>query len=65
LYISIVSQIVVPLGICFVIRHTAELDPIDIWIAILVGHATRCVLSVLRFNQGMWRHIAVELEEER
>jgi putative MATE family efflux protein len=65
LYISIVSQIVVPLGICFVIRQTATLDPIDIWIAILVGHATRCVLSVLRFNQGLWRHIAVELEEER
>jgi putative MATE family efflux protein len=65
LYISIVSQIVVPLGICFVIQRTATLDPIDIWIAILIGHATRCVLSVLRFNQGMWRHIAVDLEEER
>jgi putative MATE family efflux protein len=65
LYISIVSQIVVPLGICFVIQQTGTLDPIDIWIAILVGHATRCVLSVLRFNQGMWRHIAVDLEEER
>ena len=65
LYISIVSQIVVPLGICFVIQRTATLDPIDIWIAILVGHATRCVLSVLRFNQGMWRHIAVDLEEEK
>ena len=65
LYISIVSQIVVPLGICFAIQRIATLDPIDIWIAILIGHATRCVLSVLRFNQGMWRHIAVELEEER
>ena len=65
LYISIVSQIVVPLGICFVIQQAATLDPIDIWIAILVGHATRCVLSVLRFNQGRWRHIAVDLEEER
>jgi putative MATE family efflux protein len=65
LYISVVSQIVVPLGICFVIQRTATLDPIDIWIAILVGHATRCVLSVLRFNQGMWRHIAVNLEEEK
>ncbi len=65
LYISVVSQIVVPLGICFVIQRTATLDPIDIWIAILVGHATRCVLSVLRFNQGMWRHIAVDLEEEK
>ena len=63
--ISIVSQIVVPLGICFVIQRTATLDPIDIWIAILIGHATRCVLSVLRFNQGKWRHIAVDLEEER
>ena len=65
LYISIVSQIVVPLGICLVIQQVATLDPIDIWVAILIGHATRCVLSVVRFNQGMWRHIAVELEEER
>jgi putative MATE family efflux protein len=65
LYISVVSQIVVPLGICFVIQRTATLDPIDIWIAILVGHSTRCVLSVLRFNQGQWRHIAVDLEQEK
>ena len=65
LYISIVSQIVVPLGICFVIQQTSTLDPIEIWVAILVGHATRCVLSVLRFNQGMWRHIAVDLEDDR
>jgi putative MATE family efflux protein len=59
LYISIVSQIVVPLGICFVVQRTSRLDPIDIWIAILVGHATRCGLSVWRFNQGKWRNIAV------
>jgi Na+-driven multidrug efflux pump len=61
LYISIVSQIIVPLGICFVIQRTSQLDPIDIWIAILVGHATRCLLSVLRFNQGKWRGIAVDI----
>jgi putative MATE family efflux protein len=60
LYISIISQIIMPLGICFVIKQTGTLDPIDIWIAILVGHATRCVLSVLRFNQGKWRQIKVE-----
>jgi putative MATE family efflux protein len=65
LYISIVSQIIVPLGICFVIKHTATLDPIDIWIAILVGHATRCGLSVWRFNQGKWRDIAVPVHERR
>ncbi len=61
LYISIVSQIIVPLGICFVIQQTGTLDPIDIWIAILVGHTTRCALSVLRFNQGRWRGIAVDI----
>jgi Na+-driven multidrug efflux pump len=62
LYISIVSQIAVPLGICYVIQRTGTLDPIDIWIAILVGHATRCLLSVIRFNQGGWRGIAVDIE---
>jgi Na+-driven multidrug efflux pump len=50
---------VVPLGICFVVKQVSTLDPIDIWIAIFVGHATRCALSVLRFNQGRWRNIAV------
>jgi Na+-driven multidrug efflux pump len=59
LYISIVSQIVVPLGICFVVQQVSTLDPIDIWLAILAGHATRCALSMLRFNQGNWRNIAV------
>ena len=61
LYISIVSQIVVPLGICYVIQQTGTLDPIDIWVAILVGHAIRCALSVLRFNQGKWRGIVVDI----
>lgn len=61
LYISIVSQIVVPLGICTVIQRTGTLQPLHIWIAILLGHLTRCVLSVLRFNQGEWRGIAVDI----
>jgi MATE family, multidrug efflux pump len=61
LYISIISQIVVPLGICFVIQRAGTLQPIHIWVAILVGHATRCALSVLRFNQGRWRTIAVDI----
>ncbi|HEU4473721.1 MAG TPA: MATE family efflux transporter [Gemmatimonadales bacterium] len=63
LYISIVSQVVVPLGICFVIQRVGTLDPIDVWVAILLGHATRCVLSVVRFNQGKWRSIAVDIDE--
>ncbi len=60
LYISIISQMIVPLGICFVIKETGTLDPIDIWLAIFAGHATRCLLSVIRFRQGKWRTIAVE-----
>ena len=62
LYISIASQIVVPLSICFILQQLGTLDAIDIWIAILVGHATRCALSVMRFNQGKWRKIAVDIE---
>lgn len=62
LYISIISQIVVPLGICLVLQRLGRLEAIDIWIAILVGHLTRCVLSVARFNQGSWRQIAVDIK---
>ena len=61
LYISMISQILVPLGICFFIRQTGKLDAIDIWLAILAGHVTRCVLSVLRFRQGKWRTITVSI----
>lgn len=62
MYISVISQVIVPLGICFIVQQTSTLDPIDIWLAILAGHFTRCTLSVLRFNQGRWRTIAVEIE---
>src|SRR5256885_1015021 len=62
LYISIVSQIVVPLGLCALFQATRGLRPADIWTAILLGHITRCALSVLRFRQGKWRSIRVEVE---
>ncbi|HEX2722493.1 MAG TPA: MATE family efflux transporter, partial [Gemmatimonadaceae bacterium] len=65
LYISIISQIVVPLGICFIIKETGTLQPIHIWIAILVGHAARCALSVTRFNQQNWRNIRVDIGATR
>jgi putative MATE family efflux protein len=65
LYISIVSQIVVPLGLCALLQATRGLRPVDIWTAILLGHMTRCALSVLRFRQGKWRNIRVEMEPAR
>ena len=57
LVISIVSQIVVPLGLCAWLQATRGLTPVDVWTAILLGHVTRCALSVLRFRQGAWRRI--------
>jgi MATE family, multidrug efflux pump len=60
LYISLVSQVALPLSLCAVLQATRGLHPADIWLAILLGHATRCALSVLRFRQGKWRGIRVE-----
>jgi putative MATE family efflux protein len=62
LYISVISQIVVPLGLCTILQATTGLQPSYIWLAILLGHITRCALSVARFRQGKWRDIRVEIE---
>ena len=61
LYISIVSQIIVPIGLCSWLQATRGLQPGDIWLAIVLGHMTRALLSVLRFRQGEWRRIAVDI----
>ena len=55
LFITLASQIAVPLGLCAVIEATRPLVASDIWLAIVLGHFTRCVLTVLRFRQGRWR----------
>jgi putative MATE family efflux protein len=65
LYISVVSQVIVPLGICFAIQQTGTLTPLHVWLAILVGHVIRCALSVVRFNQGKWRGIEVDIAAAR
>jgi putative MATE family efflux protein len=62
LYISIISQICIPIGLCAYFDATRGLHPVDIWLAIVLGHATRCILSVLRFRQGKWRGIRVDIE---
>ena len=65
LYISIVSQVVLPLGLCFTWQQFAALTPLVIWIAILVGHVSRCGLSMVRFRQGKWRHIVVDFHSAK
>ncbi|MDX1395784.1 MAG: MATE family efflux transporter [Gemmatimonadota bacterium] len=59
LYISLVSQLLVPLGLCWIIQTFWTLESHHIWIAIVLGHMTRSTLSVARFRQGEWRHIEV------
>lgn len=65
LHISIVSQIIVPLGICALLQASGNLTPAGIWSAILLGHVTRCTLSVARFRQGKWREIEIGIEPAR
>jgi Na+-driven multidrug efflux pump len=61
LFISLVSQLAVPIGTCAALDAVRGLRPADIWLAIVLGHATRCALSVARFQQGRWRSIAVDI----
>ena len=65
LYISIISQVAIPLGLCAAFEAMRGLQPTDIWLAIVVGHFTRATLSVLRFRQQKWRNIAVDIEPAR
>jgi putative MATE family efflux protein len=65
LYISIVSQVIVPLGLCTIFQAVRGLQPADIWMAIVIGHMTRCILSWMRFRQGKWRGIRVDIETAR
>jgi MATE family, multidrug efflux pump len=60
LYITLVSQLLLPLGICFTMQRLGTLQASHVWTAIVVGHSARCLLSVARFQQGRWRHIVVE-----
>ena len=62
LYISLVSQFLLPIGLCSIIQSMRPLVPGDIWLAIVLGHVTRGVLSMLRFRQGRWRGISVDIE---
>jgi putative MATE family efflux protein len=60
LYITLISQIVVPIGICAMLQGMGRLEASGVWTAILLGHMTRCTLSVIRFRQAKWRTIVVE-----
>ena len=61
MYISFVSQIFIPLGMCFLIQTFSTLDPGEIWLAIVLGHLTRAILSYSIFRREGWRDIQVAI----
>ena len=61
MYISLISQLALPLAVCWVLQESIGLEAHHIWLAILLGHMTRCVLGVMRFRRGHWRGIEVEI----
>ena len=61
LFITLVSQVAIPIGLCTLLQSMRPLVPSDIWLAIVLGHFARCALSFLRFRQGKWRAIKVEI----
>jgi len=61
MYISIISQIIIPLGMCLAITTFSTLDPHEIWLAIVIGHFSRALLSILAFRRGHWRDIRVDI----
>jgi putative MATE family efflux protein len=65
MFISFVSQLFLPLGMCFLIQTFSTLDPGDIWLAIVLGHVTRATLSVSIFKRERWRDIRVVVGEAK
>lgn len=61
LFITLFSQFALPLGLCSLIQNLRPLQPSDVWLAIVLGHATRALFSFLRFRQEKWREIKVEV----
>ncbi len=61
LFITLFSQFALPIGLCSLIQNLRPLQPSDVWLAIVLGHATRALFSFLRFRQEKWRTIKVDV----
>jgi putative MATE family efflux protein len=64
LYITLVSQVLIPVGICAVLQAGGMLQAYHVWLSILLGHFTRALLSWGRFRQGKWVGISVKIDRE-
>ena len=61
MWITLISQLALPLAWCASFAAVRDLRPTDIWLAIVLAHFTRSALSILRFRAGKWRGIEVDI----
>ncbi len=61
MWITLVSQLALPLAWCGGFDLLGALRPAHIWLAIVLGHFSRASLSILRFRAGRWRSIEVDI----
>ena len=63
MWITLISQLALPLAWCASFQAWRGLRPSDIWLAIVLAHFTRSALSILRFRAGKWRGIEVDIDD--
>ncbi len=63
MWITLISQLALPLAWCAAFQAWRGLRPSDIWLAIVLAHFTRASLSILRFRAGKWHGIEVDIGE--
>lgn len=65
MYIAFITQIIILLGMCFVLLQMGRLTTNLIWTAILTSHITRFALTYGVFFRGKWEHIRLEIRERQ
>jgi Na+-driven multidrug efflux pump len=55
MWIGMISQIGILLGLCQALLLAGLLSPQSIWLSILISHASRYVLTLIAFNRTEWK----------
>jgi putative MATE family efflux protein len=62
MYIAFLTQIVVLLGVCAAFDVFDALTPDRVWLAILISHTSRLLLTLAVFRTEKWAHVRIELD---
>jgi Na+-driven multidrug efflux pump len=63
MWIGMISQIGILLGLCQALLLAGLLSPQSIWLSILISHASRYVLTLIAFNRTEWKLQTRRLDE--